>query len=30
MAELDLEEKNAFSHRAMAVKKAIPYLLNYL
>jgi XTP/dITP diphosphohydrolase len=30
MAELNLEEKNAFSHRAMAVKKAIPYLLKYL
>lgn len=27
LAELDLEEKNAFSHRAAAVKKAIPYLL---
>lgn len=30
LAELDLEEKNAFSHRAVAVKKAIPYLLSHL
>ena len=30
MAELDLEEKNRFSHRAMAVKAAIPYLLREL
>jgi len=27
MAELDLAEKNNFSHRAVAVKKAIPYLV---
>jgi len=27
LAELDLIEKNAFSHRAVAVKKAIPYLI---
>lgn len=30
MADLDLEEKNNFSHRALAVKKAIPYLLDHL
>jgi len=30
MAELELEEKNAFSHRAEAVKRAIPYLLKNL
>lgn len=30
MAELDLEEKNSFSHRALAVKKAIPILLQRL
>jgi XTP/dITP diphosphohydrolase len=28
LAELDLVEKNAFSHRALAVRKAIPYLLS--
>ena len=30
LAELDLEDKNAFSHRAIAVKKAIPYLINFV
>lgn len=30
LAELDMEEKNDFSHRAVAVKKAIPYLLEKL
>lgn len=30
MAELDLGEKNRYSHRAVAVKKAIPYLLREL
>jgi XTP/dITP diphosphohydrolase len=30
LAELDLAEKNAFSHRAVAVKRAIPYLLKNL
>ena len=30
LAELDLVEKNIFSHRALAVKKAIPYLLKNL
>jgi XTP/dITP diphosphohydrolase len=27
LADLDLDEKNQFSHRAVAVKKAIPYLI---
>ncbi len=27
LAELDMEEKNQFSHRAIAVRNAIPYLL---
>ena len=30
LAELNLEEKNNFSHRAAAVKKALPYLLSIL
>ena len=30
LAELDLEEKNNFSHRAAAIKKALPYLLSSL
>lgn len=30
LAELDLQGKNAFSHRAIAVKKAIPYLVGNL
>jgi len=30
LAELDLEEKNKFSHRAAAIKKALPYLLSSL
>ncbi len=30
MADLTLEEKNTFSHRAVAVKKAIPYILKIL
>ncbi len=30
LAELDLLEKNAFSHRAVAVRNAIPYLLQNL
>lgn len=28
MSELGIEEKNCISHRAIAVKKSIPYLLN--
>jgi len=27
LAELDMSEKNAFSHRAVAVKNAIPYII---
>jgi XTP/dITP diphosphohydrolase len=27
LAELDMEEKNQFSHRAVAVRNAVPYLL---
>lgn len=30
MAELDLEEKNCFSHRAVAVNRSIPYLLEMI
>ena len=30
LAELDMEEKNKFSHRALAVDQAIPYLLEIL
>jgi len=30
LAELDLHGKNVFSHRAIAVKKAIPYLIGSL
>ncbi len=30
LADLTLEEKNTFSHRAVAVKNAIPYLLKIL
>lgn len=30
MADLTLDEKNYFSHRAAAIKKAIPYILNAL
>lgn len=30
LAELDLLEKNAFSHRAVAVKKAIPYIIDQI
>lgn len=30
LAELRLSDKNTFSHRAMAVKKAIPYLKEHL
>jgi len=30
LADLDLDEKNHFSHRAVAVNKAIPYLLEIL
>ena len=30
MAELDMDEKNAISHRAQAVKSMIPILLSYL
>ena len=30
LADLDLDDKNRFSHRAIAVRKAIPFLLNTL
>jgi len=30
LSELDLIEKNAFSHRAVAVKKAIPYIIDQI
>ncbi len=30
LADLDLEEKNQFSHRAVAVRKAIPYILEIM
>lgn len=30
LADLDMEQKNKFSHRAMAVRKAIPHILEIL